>query len=614
MRRFASLIAGFTVRTRIHPQMGTSTLVDGSSLPVSSAEAFREVFDYAKRIPAEFAPNIKMMCLSTLNVADCKALIRIYEAQGFSKDDLSVVIERLGKVRNAVTVLANLRPQPEEETENPFEWGFRPTIELDQEYVDELRNADWFGVSEVAEFAGNCLDFWPQFLGFRPTQPEQVSAEDQSIIRTSRYMTRLNVPRGMLSSRTQRSSSLDQWGPLPNAHDNLLRLDEVSDLENLIHEFYKICINDAIFTPRRQSANSLNGRSPLLTWLESICSEAISAGLVRDVAKKVIIVLRSSPIYKTNRSLSARDIFWRALPLEWKEARRRPNFSDAFLSIPGEFRFFQSFIVRKDQKEVVNQWLDHMTDRPFTKADRALQEPLLEEILELNKKWNPDKTRSLLLNWTQELVISIHVASPPEWDVLAKRLGLSRSLGNVFYVAGRWPETAMESKFWKRWFDAESLRDLEDAAADLSKEVRIADSLTHLIRNVCVRNLKKHDDDESRAKALKKLCNRTKMSKSVLSDVFGIKFVQVLIPLLSAPTDALHLVENALMRSCKRYTIGKLIEGREPLCAICQDDMTSDDVTHTEACIHNFHEPCLSAWLKRSVLCPLCKKELPEVF
>lgn len=48
------------------------------------------------------------------------------------------------------------------------------------------------------------------------------------------------------------------------------------------------------------------------------------------------------------------------------------------------------------------------------------------------------------------------------------------------------------------------------------------------------------------------------------------------------------------------------------MCAICQYDMAPDATTATPKCKHVFHAQCLSEWLARRAVCPVCLIELQE--
>ncbi|CAN6339298.1 unnamed protein product [Urochloa humidicola] len=56
---------------------------------------------------------------------------------------------------------------------------------------------------------------------------------------------------------------------------------------------------------------------------------------------------------------------------------------------------------------------------------------------------------------------------------------------------------------------------------------------------------------------------------------------------------------------------GRSREGEE--CAICLQCFLSDDTLRAIPCSHTFHQHCISQWLRRNPVCPLCRHRLvPE--
>lgn len=45
-------------------------------------------------------------------------------------------------------------------------------------------------------------------------------------------------------------------------------------------------------------------------------------------------------------------------------------------------------------------------------------------------------------------------------------------------------------------------------------------------------------------------------------------------------------------------------------CAICIDDFQSDSLVQELSCGHLFHSLCISQWLEKSDLCPMCKRKV----
>ncbi|KAL6182489.1 hypothetical protein ACLB2K_043908 [Fragaria x ananassa] len=55
-------------------------------------------------------------------------------------------------------------------------------------------------------------------------------------------------------------------------------------------------------------------------------------------------------------------------------------------------------------------------------------------------------------------------------------------------------------------------------------------------------------------------------------------------------------------------------DGRVPLCSICMEGLdqgSTDDITSLP-CSHLYHGDCISLWLKRNRLCPVCRKPIEE--
>ena len=46
------------------------------------------------------------------------------------------------------------------------------------------------------------------------------------------------------------------------------------------------------------------------------------------------------------------------------------------------------------------------------------------------------------------------------------------------------------------------------------------------------------------------------------------------------------------------------------MCVVCQMDYEENDLCVTLPCVHNYHKPCISEWLKQNTKCPLCKDDL----
>ncbi len=60
-------------------------------------------------------------------------------------------------------------------------------------------------------------------------------------------------------------------------------------------------------------------------------------------------------------------------------------------------------------------------------------------------------------------------------------------------------------------------------------------------------------------------------------------------------------------------TVGNLVSDTEHSCAICQDNLTSDqEGRKLNACGHWFHKGCIDTWLATNVHCPVCRHDIRE--
>ncbi|CAL4934608.1 unnamed protein product [Urochloa decumbens] len=58
-----------------------------------------------------------------------------------------------------------------------------------------------------------------------------------------------------------------------------------------------------------------------------------------------------------------------------------------------------------------------------------------------------------------------------------------------------------------------------------------------------------------------------------------------------------------------REVAGRFREGEE--CAVCLQDLLSDETLGAMPCSHAFHHHCISQWLRRNAACPICRRRLP---
>ncbi|KAK8462565.1 hypothetical protein SEVIR_1G227001v4 [Setaria viridis] len=45
-------------------------------------------------------------------------------------------------------------------------------------------------------------------------------------------------------------------------------------------------------------------------------------------------------------------------------------------------------------------------------------------------------------------------------------------------------------------------------------------------------------------------------------------------------------------------------------CAVCLQDFRAEETLRAMPCSHAFHQHCISQWLRRNAVCPLCRHEL----
>lgn len=61
-----------------------------------------------------------------------------------------------------------------------------------------------------------------------------------------------------------------------------------------------------------------------------------------------------------------------------------------------------------------------------------------------------------------------------------------------------------------------------------------------------------------------------------------------------------------------KTTVGEESPARERAeCAVCMDGYEAGQALRTMPCSHEFHESCISDWLRVSGMCPLCRFKLP---
>lgn len=52
-------------------------------------------------------------------------------------------------------------------------------------------------------------------------------------------------------------------------------------------------------------------------------------------------------------------------------------------------------------------------------------------------------------------------------------------------------------------------------------------------------------------------------------------------------------------------------EGEEnPVCTVCMENIKSESMIKNLKCNHKFHPKCINEWLKRKLICPMCKSRV----
>jgi len=62
---------------------------------------------------------------------------------------------------------------------------------------------------------------------------------------------------------------------------------------------------------------------------------------------------------------------------------------------------------------------------------------------------------------------------------------------------------------------------------------------------------------------------------------------------------------EAFVQSLAQHRFARVEEGEQ--CAICIEEWEPSDLAVMMPCSHPFHKECISAWLLKSSLCPICK-------
>ena len=70
--------------------------------------------------------------------------------------------------------------------------------------------------------------------------------------------------------------------------------------------------------------------------------------------------------------------------------------------------------------------------------------------------------------------------------------------------------------------------------------------------------------------------------------------------------------EEAILRLQEVTGRSRLGSAGEEQCAVCRQDFRADETLRAMPCSHAFHQHCISEWLRRNAVCPLCRCRLPE--
>ncbi|RLN31239.1 hypothetical protein C2845_PM05G09770 [Panicum miliaceum] len=66
---------------------------------------------------------------------------------------------------------------------------------------------------------------------------------------------------------------------------------------------------------------------------------------------------------------------------------------------------------------------------------------------------------------------------------------------------------------------------------------------------------------------------------------------------------------EATLHSLPEVTAGRSREGED--CAVCLQAFRADEKLRAMPCSHALHQHCISEWLRRNAVCPLCRHQLP---
>lgn len=68
---------------------------------------------------------------------------------------------------------------------------------------------------------------------------------------------------------------------------------------------------------------------------------------------------------------------------------------------------------------------------------------------------------------------------------------------------------------------------------------------------------------------------------------------------------------KSFIKGLGRSPYGRGLGVREEECVICLEDFDSRAEVSTTPCSHSFHSQCITQWLEKSHLCPICRYHMP---
>jgi len=72
------------------------------------------------------------------------------------------------------------------------------------------------------------------------------------------------------------------------------------------------------------------------------------------------------------------------------------------------------------------------------------------------------------------------------------------------------------------------------------------------------------------------------------------------------------VIVTATQAEINRALVSRTDFSTPPTCSICQDTITSTECIELRDCYHVYHRACINEWFTRSVLCPVCRRDIRE--